>query len=242
MSPCDSSAADGDVPLRGARRQPGGRPDALDVEDHARHFGVVGQAGELAHQRDARARGRGHRARAGPAGAEHHADRGDLVLGLDDRVGRLARGLVDAMLLHVPDQRFGQRRRRRDRIPGDDGDAGEHRAERAGGVPLDQDLAVGLVHALDRERILLRQVLLRVLGAGLERAHVQVGRLHLLAELLARRLLHLAHVDAEQLREHAVVDHVLDQAAQLGVGADAGDDLVERHRVEGEVVAQRRSA
>ena len=43
----------------------------------------------------------------------------------------------------------------------------------------------------------------------------------------------------EQVREHAVVDHVLDEAAQLGVRADLGDDLVERHRIEHQVVAQR---
>ena len=96
-----------------------------------RHFGVVREAGELAHQRDARARRRGHRARARPAGADHHAERRDLVLGLDDRERRLARLLVHAVLLHVADQRLGQRRRRRDRIPGDDGDAGHHAAERA---------------------------------------------------------------------------------------------------------------
>ncbi len=38
--------------------------------------------------------------------------------------------------------------------------------------------------------------------------------------------------------KHAVVDHVLDQAAQLGVLADVGDKLIERHRVEDDVLAQ----
>ena len=71
-------------PLRGAGRQAGRRADALDVEDHRRHLGVVGQAGELGHQRDARAGGRRHRAGARPRRADHHAERGDLVLGLDD--------------------------------------------------------------------------------------------------------------------------------------------------------------
>ena len=51
------------VALRGARRQAGGGSDPLDVEDHGRRFGVIRQARELAHQRDAGA-GRGrHRAR-----------------------------------------------------------------------------------------------------------------------------------------------------------------------------------
>ena len=60
-----------------------------------------------------------------------------------------------------------------------------------------------------------------------------------LPELLAERLLHLRQVDVEQLRQDAVVDHVLDEAAQLGVRADLRDDLVERHRIEDQVVAQR---
>ena len=178
------------VALRGARRQAGRRPDALDVEDHRRRLGVVRQAGELAHQRDAGAGRRGHRPRARPARADHHAERGDLVLGLHDRERRLAGRLVDPVLLHVADERLAQRRRGRDRIPGDDGDAGHHAADRGGGVALDQDLAGGLVHRLDEERVLLGEVRFGVVPAGLERAGVQRDRLGLLAQLLAERLLH----------------------------------------------------
>jgi hypothetical protein len=98
-----------DVSLRGARRQTSGRPDALDVEDHARNFGVVRQPGELGHQRDARA-GRGrHRARARPAGAQHHPERRDFVFRLHDGERRLPGFLVDAVLPHVADHRFGKR-------------------------------------------------------------------------------------------------------------------------------------
>ena len=79
------------VPLRRARRQPGGRPHALDVEHDAGNFGVVREAGELAHQRDAGARRRRHGPRARPAGADHHPNRRNLVFRLDDGVGRLAR-------------------------------------------------------------------------------------------------------------------------------------------------------
>ena len=42
-----------DVALRGAGRQTRRRSHALDVEDHAGNLRVVGQPGELAHQRDA---------------------------------------------------------------------------------------------------------------------------------------------------------------------------------------------
>ena len=124
-----------DVSLRGAGRQAGRRTHALDVEDHAGHFRVIRQAGELPHQRDARARGRRHRARARPAGADHHADRRDLVLGLDHRVGRLAVRVVPVLLQQL-NQRLRQRRRRRDRIPGADRHAGHHAAERGRRIAL----------------------------------------------------------------------------------------------------------
>ena len=48
MSPCDRRAVDQDVALRRARRQAGGRPDALDVEDDRGNLGVVAETGELA--------------------------------------------------------------------------------------------------------------------------------------------------------------------------------------------------
>ena len=64
VSPCESEATKADVALRGARRKAGGRADALDVPDHAGNLNVVSEAGELRHQRDARAGGGGHGARA----------------------------------------------------------------------------------------------------------------------------------------------------------------------------------
>ena len=81
-----------DVALRRPRRQPRRRPDALDVEHHARQFRVVGEAGKLPHQRDAGARRGRHRTCARPAGADDHADRGNLVFRLDDGKCRLAGG------------------------------------------------------------------------------------------------------------------------------------------------------
>ena len=42
-----------DVALLRARRHAGGRTDALDVEQHRRHLGVVREAQEFVHQRHA---------------------------------------------------------------------------------------------------------------------------------------------------------------------------------------------
>ena len=73
-----------DVGLLRARRHAGGRAGALHVEDHRGDFGEIRQADEFLHQRDAGPGRRGERARAVPGGADHHADRGQFVLGLHD--------------------------------------------------------------------------------------------------------------------------------------------------------------
>ena len=138
------------VALRGARGQAGGGPDALDVPDHAGDFGVVSQAGKLRHQRNARAGGGGHGARARPTCADHHADGGQLIFRLHDRKSRFAVG-ADAVILHVFDQASASEEEGVIGIPGHNRDAGEHAAKGRGGVAVNDDLACGLVHALDEK-------------------------------------------------------------------------------------------
>ena len=79
-----------DVALAGSGGQAGARAHALDVDDHDRNLGEVGQADELGHERDPGPRGRRQRPGPGPAGADGHADGGQLVLGLHDRERLLA--------------------------------------------------------------------------------------------------------------------------------------------------------
>jgi hypothetical protein len=81
-------------------------------------------------------------------------------------------------------------------------------------------------------------VLLGIGEAGLERAHVELDGLDLLAELLLERVLHLREIDVQQLRQNPVVDHVLDEPPELGVLADFADDPVERRRIEDQIVSQ----
>ncbi len=90
----------------------------------------------------------------------------------------------------------------------------------------------------DAERILLRQIGLGVVESRLRRAQVQVRGLHLLRKLLANGLLNLAHVDVEQLRHDADIDHVLHQLAQLGFRTDGSDQFVVRDGIEGQILAQ----
>ncbi len=125
----------------------------------------------------------------------------------------------------------------RDGIPGDDGDAGKHGAEGTGGVAVDDDFAFGGVHRLENEGILLGEGLRGVVEAGFDGGPVQVGGFLLFRELLAQGAFHGLHVHGEQLGGDADVDHVLDQLAQLGFRTDGGGDLVEGHRIAGDVVA-----
>ena len=73
-----------DVSLAGPGGQAGAGPHPLDVDDHDRDLGEVGQADELGHERDARPGGGRQRPGPGPARADGHADGRQLVLGLDD--------------------------------------------------------------------------------------------------------------------------------------------------------------
>ena len=95
------------VGLRGARGHAGRGAGALHVEDDAGDLGEVAEAGELGHERNAGTGGGGHGARARPAGAEHHADGGEFVFGLDHGEGGFAfRG--DAELLEQVSGGFDQ--------------------------------------------------------------------------------------------------------------------------------------
>ncbi len=94
-----------EVGLGGAGGKAGGGAGALDVEDDAGDFGVVAEAGELGHKGDSGAGGGGHGTGTSPSCAEHHADGGELVFGLNDGEGGFAVGF-DAMAFEVADELF----------------------------------------------------------------------------------------------------------------------------------------
>ena len=139
-----------EVRLLRAGRHAGRGAAALHVEDDDRNFGEIGEAEEFLHQRDARPGRRREGARAVPAGADRDADRGDLVLRLDDRVVLLARRLVDAEARAVALERFGERGRGRDRIPGANRRPAIDRAEPGGEIAFDQDAVADRVAARTR--------------------------------------------------------------------------------------------
>ena len=228
------------VALGGTGRQPRRRPHPLDIEDDRGHLRVVAEPDELAHERDAGSRGRGHRPGPGPASAQRHPQRGDLVLGLHDGEGGLAGLRIHAVLAQIVDEGLAQRRRRRDRIPGDDGHPGHHAADGRRRVALDENAPAVRVHRLDEVRIPFFQVLVGEGEACIESFPVEGDDLGLAAELSPERGLHLVEVHPEQTRQHPVVQHVAHAAPQLDVARHLPEERVERDRVEHEIVAQRR--
>ena len=77
-----------------------------------------------------------------------------------------------------------------------------------------------------------------VIVSGFDGGQVQVGGFGLLGKLCADGFFDFGKFDPQQLGHHAHVDHVLDQLAQLGLGADGRDQLVVGHGVKNQVGAK----
>ena len=234
-----------DVALASPGGKAGAGPHPLDVDDHDRDLGEVGQADELAHERDARPGGRRQRAGAAPAGPDSHADGGQLVLGLDHGERVLAVGL-DPVLLEELLGIFGQAARRSDGVPGQHIGAAEQHSQGGRLVPLDQDLVLGRFDRLDAVRQVGGQVLLRPLVRRPRRADVDLGGLGLAAgELAVDGRLDRVDRDAANRGQDADVPHVDDLAELVPIslvglvrGIGLLHQLLERHREEHDVVAQ----
>ena len=140
--------------------------------------------------------------------------------------------------LGVVDEGLHRRGTGGDGIPGHHRDPGEQRAQGAGGVAVDDDLALGLAVPLDPQPVLARRLGLGPLEPGQHRALVQLDGLLLALQLLADGMPDLVQVQAQHLRGDAHVDHVLDQLLQLGLGAAGRHQALERHRTEVQVAAQ----
>ena len=157
-----------------------------------------------------------------------------------DRVVLLARRGIHSIARAIALEGLGERGRRRDRIPGADGRPAIDRAERGGGVAVDQDLVahrVGSPHPYRKRAVEARQ---RLVGADLERPAVRVEQSLLALELLGDELLHHGKIDVEQRRERPDIDDVLIKLALPRIGIFGGADLGQRHAEHGQIVAQHR--
>ena len=217
------------VALLGAGGHAGGRAAALDVEEDRRDLGIVRQADEFLHQRNAGPRGIGERPRPGPPGADHDPCRGELVFRLHDGIAVLARDGIGPQLPAEGGERLHQRSGRRDRVPRAHGGARIHGAERGGGVAVHQHVALGLVEPLQVKRQRAIEVLAGVVVAHPDRLVVGIEQPLLLAELLVQHCRHHVHIDVEQRGEGAGVHDVAHQGA-VAVALERLDaHLAERH-------------
>ena len=111
------------VRLLGLGRQTGGRSSPHHVDDHRGRFRGDRETDALQHQRQARAGGGGHRRHAAEGSADHHVDRGQFVLGLQQ---------LPAQFLESRRQPFEQVAGRRDRVSRGKADTAPQRAQAAG--------------------------------------------------------------------------------------------------------------
>ena len=112
-------------------------------------------------------------------------------------------------------------------------------ADRGGGVAICHDHAVGLVHRLEIEGILLFKIGLCPFRTRLDRIEVHVNRFLFALEMESQRGVDLFQIDADHLRQHANVDHVADQVAEVtGDVRVAAHDLLDRHGVDGDIGAR----
>jgi hypothetical protein len=147
---------------------------------------------------------------------------------------------IDAKFLAILLERLGERRRRRDRIPGANGRAAVDATERGGGVAVDENAIadrIGLAHH-DAER--MREILQHVVAAEMQRLPVRVEQFFLALVLLAEQRLDDAGVDLEQRGQRAEIHDVLEQLPLPRIGPCAIGDLGQRHADRPDVVAELR--
>ena len=228
------------VALLRAGRHAGRRARALHVEHHGRNFGEIGEPEEFLHQRDAGPGGRGERAGAVPGRADHHADRGKLVLGLHDGDPVLLGLGIDAQPLAMAGKGVGQRGRGRDRVPGAHRGAAIDRAQRGCRVALDEDAVADRVGAAQAKPDRALQVHQRPVAPEMKRMQVRLDQLFLRLELLLDQLLEHLDLHVEQRGERADIDDVLEQLALAQIGVFAIADRGQRHADDRDVLAELR--
>ncbi len=229
-----------DVGLLRAGRHARGGSAPLHVEDHRRDLGEIGETQELLHQGDAGSRGGREGPRAVPGGADHHADRSQLVLGLHDGVAALSGLRIGAEAAAVLGERLGERGRGRDRIPGRDRRAAVHGSERRGVVSFEEDAVADRVGAADLQSDAPFQVRFGIVAAQMQGLVVGRDELVLAAELLRDETLHLGDLDSEQGCERAHVDDVLEQLPLPRIGVSLVANGRERHADHVDVASESR--
>ena len=224
------------VRLLGAGGHAGGRPHPLHIDEHRRNFGEVGQAKQLGHQRDARARGGGEGAGPVPRGADDDADGRQFVLGLDDGHPHPAGIRLHPVFPGVVTEGLDDRGGRGDRVPADHGGAAVQGAERGGGVAVHDDGVAHPVALPYLEPAGVREVAAGVGVADLQGVDVGLGQPGVLFELAAQAVGEHRQFHVEERGQGADVEDVLEQRPHAHIGHRLVDQVGERDGNEGEVV------
>ena len=228
------------IGLLRARGHAGGGAAALYVDQHHGDFREVGEADEFVHQRNAGAGGGGERTRAVPARTDGDAHRGEFVFALNDGVARLAGFRLFAQLLAIADERFSERRRRRNRVPRAYAGTAVHRAQGRRAVAVDKDFVADIVGAFDLDAQRALQMLQRVLTAEFQRLEVGLQQRFFALVLLGKEFFDFRWVHVEQGRQRADINNVLEQLALTRIGIRFVADFGERHADDVNVVAELR--
>ncbi|TPW13052.1 MAG: hypothetical protein FD129_1343 [bacterium] len=160
--------------------------------------------------------GGGHARHATEAGADHHADGGDFILGLHEAAAHGG---------EFADQRLHDLRRRRDRVAGEEAETRLHGAARHGLV-AGFDPARGRLDGEARQH--------GELGAAIgvvEGGTVGIQRLRVFREALRHFLVHRFRLPAERAAEEAQAEHVLRLSLHLEAILDPGERVAERGAV-----------
>lgn len=161
--------------------------------------------------------GRREGAGAIPAGADRHANRGQLVLGLDDAEILLARFRIGAEFLAEALEPVHQRSRGRDRIPGTEGGAGIDTAQRGSGITVDQDMALCRVHRLDPQWQRIGIMFADIVEAEIDRGHIGLDQVRLGPEHLLDHGADDLDINPGQTGNGADIGHILHQHAGAGI-------------------------
>src|SRR4029077_20291202 len=146
-----------------------------------------------------------------PCGPDDDTDRGELVLGLDDRVTLLLGLGVAAVAVAMRGKGLGEGGGRGDRVPGSDGRPAKNATQRGRVVAVHKDALADLVYPFETQaaRAVVRGEC--PVAPELQRVQIWLDQGVLAAELLADQLLDRRDIDVEQRRKRAEIDDVLEQ-------------------------------
>src|SRR3989338_6602817 len=204
------------VALLSSGWKPGTWTHPLNIPNHGRHLSVVSQTDKFTHERNSGTRGRRHRTCTGPGSTNHHPDRGQLIFSLN--AGILSRTIsAFSKLCQISLQRFSQRTRGRNRIPGKKCTTAINGAQSCRDIPLDHDFALIRQPALHPEGIIFLEIFFSVLKPHIEGGHIRIDSLLLVSKRIGNYPSYDLFIDAIQMAQRGYIEEILEQMPELWI-------------------------